>query len=239
MRGRNVLALDADFGLANLDILLNLSPKKNLGHMLRGEARPEEIVQEAAPRFHVIPGASGLERLADLDPADRSRVVEGLLPLAAGQDYLLIDTSAGIGRNVVDLCFAAREVILVTDPQPTSLTDAYGLTKILLGRLPDAEIRLLVNSTSGDEEGLAVWDKLNQVIERFLGRGVSYLGNIVRDDFVTRATSRQQPFVTAFPRCRASLCVGRIADALEGGEAKPETGIGGFWNRLLSGGGNP
>lgn len=234
-RGRRVLALDADFGLANLDILLNLRAGKNLGHLLRGEATAEEIVQEAAPGFSVLPGASGVERLADLDAADRERVLSGLFRVAEGFDYVLIDTAAGIGRNVTELCLAAREVLLVTDPEPTSLTDAYGLSKILFAQSADVALRLVVNSASGEAEGRAVGEKLNQVMGRFLQREIPYLGHIAQDPFVSKATARQTPFVLAYPRCPAALCVEKLAGELEGAAPGTRSGVGGFWNRLTAG----
>ena len=233
-RGARVLALDADFGLANLDILLNLSPGKNLGHLLRGEATAREILAEAAPGFSVLPGASGIMELAEMDSSERMRVVEGLAGLASEYDFVLIDTSAGIGRNVIDLCLAARDVILVTDPQPTSLTDAYGLAKILLGKLPEIEIGILVNSAASAQEGRAVGVKLNSVLKRFVGRELAYLGHIQRDECVGRATSRQEPFVAAFPRSKASQCVEELATLV--GERKHGGGTG-FWTRLAAGGG--
>lgn len=232
-RGAKVLALDADFGLANLDILLNLAPRRNLGHLLRGEATAEEIVAEAAPGFSVVPGASGLHELADMDSGDRLRVVEGLSSLAGGYDFVLIDSAAGIGRNVIELCLAARRVLLVTDPQPTSLTDAYGLAKVLLGRDAGVELRLIVNSARSEEEGRAVAAKLNSVMKRFLNREVEYLGHIAKDDNVSRATQRQQPFVSAFPRSKAAKCVEALAEALAGSRSGGERSN--FWSHLANG----
>lgn len=234
-RGARVLALDADFGLANLDILLNLAPKLNLGHLLRGEATAAEILANAAPGFDVVPGASGIQQLADMDSADRMRVVEGLSLLASGYDFILIDSAAGIGRNVVELCLAAMRVLIVTDPQPTSLTDAYGLAKVLLGREAGVELRLIVNSAKGEEEGRAVAVKLNSVMKRFLSREIEYVGHIARDENVSRATSRQMPFVAAFPRSKAARCVEEIASALLASKGPEHTGSP-FWSRLAMGG---
>jgi flagellar biosynthesis protein FlhG len=239
-RGLHVTILDADFGLANLDIVLNLNPRKNLGHLLRGDAEPFEVVLEAAPGLKVIPGATGIEALADLGEDERGKLLTALAPLTAGSDLLLIDTSAGIGRNVVSLCEAATEVVLVTNPEPTSLTDAYGLIKVLLGRKPDAVIRVVVNSVSGGEEARAVHRKLDQVVSRFLGRRIEYLGHIERDECVGRATQRQTPFVTAYPRSAASRCVAVLANAVAGEiglAARSERAGGGFWRRLLAIGG--
>lgn len=236
-RGLSVAILDADFGLANLDIVLNLNPPRNLGHLLRGEAAPAEIVVEASPGLRVIPGATGVEGLADLGDAERERLLSALAPLTEGTDLLLVDTAAGIGRHVISLCAAASEVILVTNPEPTSLTDAYGLLKVLRKRRPEAAVRLLVNSVADAAEGRAVHQKLDQVVRRFLGGGIGYLGCLPKDDCVGRATLRQMPYVTAYPRCRAAAALGEVADALLAEGASPSED-GAFWQRLLAVGGS-
>jgi flagellar biosynthesis protein FlhG len=230
-RGRRVTALDADFGLANLDILLNLNPPRNLGHLLRGEARAAEVVVEAAPGLRVISGASGVQALADLGGGERRGLLEALAPLTDGQDFLFLDAAAGIGRNVVDLCRAAREVLLVTNAEPASLTDAYGLAKVVWAQDPEVEVRLVVNGVSGAEEGQAVHARLDEVVGRFLGRRLGYLGHVVRDEHVGRSARRQTPFVLAYPRCAASRCVEALADALL--ESAPSPAEEGFWERLL------
>ncbi len=230
-RGQKVTVLDADFGLANLDILLNLNPARNLGHLLRGEARPDEVVLEAAPGLRVIPGASGVQDLADLAGEERRALLASLAPLTGNQDFVLVDAAAGIGRNVVDLCRAAGEVLLVTNAEPTSLTDAYGLVKVVWGRDPGVAVHLVVNGVAGPEEGRAVHAKLDQVVARFLQRRISYLGHIARDEHVSRSARRQTPFVLAYPRCPASRCVEALAAALL--ESTAPAADQGFWQRLL------
>lgn len=230
-RGRRVTALDADFGLANLDILLNLNPPRNLGHLLRGEARAQEVVVEAVPGLRVISGASGVQALADLGGGERRGLLEALAPLTDGQDFLLLDAAAGIGRNVVDLCRAAREVLLVTNAEPASLTDAYGLAKVVWAQDPGVEVRLVVNGVGDAEEGRAVHARLDQVVARFLRRRLGYLGHVARDEHVGRSARRQIPFVLAYPRCAASRGVEALADALL--ECAPPPAEEGFWERLL------
>ncbi len=234
-RGHTVTVLDADFGLANLDILLNLNPARNLGHLVRGEARPEEVVVQVAPGFRVIPGSSGVEEMADLDPARRDRVLAQASHLAAGSAFFLIDTAAGIGRNVLDLCAAAGEILLVTNAEPASLTDAYGLVKLLWSRDPGVRVRVVVNSAADEREARAVYEHLDRVVARFLDRRVEWGGHIVRDDHVRRAAVRQVLFVAAYPRCPASRCVDAIARdlAAEPGGARDAAG---FWARLAGGG---
>ena len=232
-QGHPVTVLDADFGLANLDILLNLAPRRNLSHLVRGEAAPEEVVVEVAPGFRVIPGGSGVDGMADLDAADRDRLLARVGPLVAGASFLLIDTAAGIGRNVVDLCVAAGDVLLVTNAEPTSLTDAYGLVKVVWGRDPEVGIAVMVNSAESERDARGIHARLDRVVGRFLGRSVGYAGHVVRDDHVRRAALRQTPFVTAYPRCAASRCVEEIARSLVAREPSRPAGAAGFWGRLL------
>lgn len=234
-RGHRVTVIDADFGLANLDILFNLNPKHNLGHLLQGQVGAEQVVVEVAavPGLQLIPGASGMEALADLDSGERERLLAALAPTTADREFVLIDTAAGIGRNVLDLCLAAGEVLLVTNPEPTSLTDAYGLLKILRQRDPAVRVRLLVNSVGDAAEGRGVHAKLAEVVQRFLGGGLESLGVIPRDSCVPRATTRQAPFVVAYPRAAASRAVAAVADALLE-TAVAAGGSGGFWRRLLA-----
>lgn len=236
-RGLKITLLDADFGLANLDILLNLSPPKNLGHLLRGEAAAAEVIVDAGRGLKVIPGASGIAALADLERSEREALLGALAPLTAAADVVFVDTSAGIGRNVVELCAASSEVLLVTNPEPTSITDAYGLVKVLLAQRPECPVRVLVNSVSGAREGRSVYFKLDQVVSRFLGRRLSYLGHVERDEHFGRATQRQLPLVTSYPRSVGARCLEAVADALvEPGEPSPKEPVG-FWRKLLGMGG--
>ena len=238
-RGRRVTVIDADFGLANLDILFNLNPSHHLGHLLNGQASAAQVVSgvEGVPELQIIPGASGMEALADLDASERERLLSALAPMTAGREFVLIDTAAGIGRNVIDLCVAAGEVILVTNPEPTSLTDAYGLLKILRQRDAGVRVLLLVNSASDLAEGDRVHAKLEDVVRRFLDGSLEYLGAIQRDPCVSRATARQSPFVLSYPRAAASRAVSAVADTLLGAPAADSGGSKGFWRRLLAVGG--
>lgn len=236
-RGKRVTALDADLGLANLDILLNLNPPRNLNHVFRGEARAEEIVIEASPGFKIIPGASGIQALADLDDLRRSELLRAMIPLTRGDDFLLIDSAAGIGRNVIDMCLAAGEVIVVTNSEPTSLTDAYGLIKILWGRSPDATIRLVVNSAKNAADAKSVYGKLTDVIEKFLGRRIDYLGHVLKDERVGMAARRQTPFVVSYPRSPAAKSLEVLVDSLLNISPAPAEETGSFWKRLFDQGG--
>jgi len=233
-RGKKVTALDADLGLANLDILLNLNPPRNLGHVFRGEAKAEKIVVEALPGFKVIPGASGIQALADLGSARRRELLNEIAPLTDGQDFILIDAAAGIGRNVIEMCLAAKEVLVVANAEPASLTDAYGLIKILWGRASETEVRLVVNSADDAAHAKAVHSKLNGVTSKFLSREINYLGHIVKDERVGMAALRQTPFVVAYPRSPAAKCLEVLADSLLNLSPPPADETLSFWKRLFT-----
>ncbi|HEX7599096.1 MAG TPA: MinD/ParA family protein, partial [Polyangia bacterium] len=145
-QGQRVVVMDADFGLANLDILLGLSPKYTLEHVLRGEKVIEEILLEGPLGIRIIPASSGIQELTRLDTASELRLVQGLQRVAESADWLLIDTAAGIHDSVLKLLMAAQEVILVTTPEPTSLVDAYAMAKVLHLREATKPLWLLVNN---------------------------------------------------------------------------------------------
>ncbi len=144
--GQRVVVLDADFGLANLDILLGLSPEYTLEHVLRGEKLMEEILLDGPFGIRIIPASSGIQELTRLDAAAEMRLVQGLQRISAGSDWLLIDTAAGIHDSVIKLLMAAQEVLLVTTPEPTALVDVYAMVKVVHLRDPHKPLWLLVNN---------------------------------------------------------------------------------------------
>jgi flagellar biosynthesis protein FlhG len=161
-------------------------------------------------------------------------LLEAVTPVSRGQDFMLVDAASGIGRNVTTLCRAAGEVVLVTNPEPTSLTDAYGLIKVLWGQAQETPVRVVVNTVARADQGRGVHAKLDQVVGRFLGGRLGYWGHIVRDDHVGRAALRQVPFVTAYPRSPASRCLEAVTDAVLATERRTTDNVRGFWQRLLT-----
>ncbi len=230
--GERVLVLDADFGLANLDILLGLSPTHTLEHVLRGERLMEEILLEGPEGIQVIPASSGIQELTRLDASAELRLVQGLQRLAERFDWMLIDTAAGIHDSVIKLLMAAQEVILVTTPEPTSLVDAYAMVKVVHLRDPGKSIWLLVNNAQGEGEAEETIEQLQAAIQRFLGREIKVLGMIPADPHMLQAVRQQRSVADLFPRSPASLAFRALSDRLQKGVPLQKDGFQSFWDQL-------
>jgi flagellar biosynthesis protein FlhG len=230
--GQRVIVLDADFGLANLDILLGLSPKYTLEHVLRGERVLEEILVEGPEGIRILPASSGIQELTRLDTSSELRLVQGLQRVSATADWLLIDTAAGIHDSVVKLLMAAQEVILVTTPEPTSLVDAYAMVKVVHLRDPKKAFWLLVNNGQGPEEAEETIAQLQAATERFLGRTLNVLGMVPTDPFLLQAVRQQRCVVDVFPRSPSAKAFNQMARVLfDRVPLRPE-GFASFWNQL-------
>ncbi len=229
---QRVIVLDADFGLANLDILLGLSPKYTLEHVLRGERVLEEILVEGPEGIRILPASSGIQELTRLDTSSELRLVQGLQRVSATADWLLIDTAAGIHDSVVKLLMAAQEVILVTTPEPTSLVDAYAMVKVIHLRDPNKPFWLLVNNGQGQDEAEETIAQLQAATERFLGRSLNVLGMVPADPFLLQSVRQQRCVADVFPRSPSARAFTQIARVLfDRVPLRPE-GFAAFWNHL-------
>jgi flagellar biosynthesis protein FlhG len=233
--GLRVCLLDADLGLANADVLCDLTPRLTLEHVLAGRCRLADAMVAAPGGFRLIPGASGVARLADLRRAERDALIAQLAALERAADVILIDTGAGIGSNVLSFAAAAHTVVVVLTPEPTALTDGYGLVKSLVRSEPAARINVVVNMARGREEGPAVHERLDRVARTFLRRSLGYAGVVPHDGAVGDAVRQRTPFVLAAPASPAAAGVRRVARRLIGAET-PETAAGGpgFLARLAA-----
>jgi flagellar biosynthesis protein FlhG len=236
-QGLKTLLIDADLGLANLDLLLGLSPRYTINDMLALRRTLDQVLVEGPEGLKVLPASSGIPELAELDDHQRLFLLDELDHYQEALDVVLIDTGAGISRNVMFFNLAAWERIVVANNQPTSLTDAYALIKVMATRYGQRSFKLLVNDVPSAREASAVYLTLLQVAERFLGSDLSleYLGFIPHDGAFNRAALKQQPVLTAFPRSQASQAFAEIARTLW--EARPPGRMEGnlkfFWRRLL------
>jgi flagellar biosynthesis protein FlhG len=230
--GQRVIILDADFGLANIDILLGLSPKYTLEHVLRGERLLEEILVEGPEGVRILPASSGIQELTRLDTAAELRLVQGLQRVSESADWLLIDTAAGIHDSVIKLLMAAQEIILVTTPEPTSLVDAYAMVKVVHLRDPRKPFWVLVNNGQNMDEAEETIAQLQAATERFLGRTLQVLGMIPTDPYLLQAVRQQRCVAQVFPRSPATRALQQMARLLlEKVPLKPE-GFSAFWNQL-------
>lgn len=231
-QGKKVVILDADLGLANVEVLFGLNSLYNLQHVIDGERRLSQVVVTAPGGVGVIPGTSGLAKLADLGDAARQNILSGLQELQSIYDFIVIDTMAGIGQNAVAFVAAADEVILVSTPEPSSIVDAYAMIKTIFNRRDDAVIRMVANMVGSPQQATAVAQKLSGVTQQYLGRQISFLGSVPRDPHVSQAVMQSQPFVLRFPGAPSSKAIHEIATRLINQRAASGQGATGFLKRF-------
>lgn len=234
--GERVLLLDADLGLGNLDVLLGLAPKYNLGHLLRGEKTIGEVMVKGPSGIMILPASSGVTELTDLSAEERLSLASHLENMASEFDMMIIDTGAGISSNVLFFNIAAHEIVVVVTPEPTSITDAYALMKVLLRKHGERSFKLLVNQAKSMKEGVEVYRKISLAAERFLNVSVDYIGCVLHDENVPRAVIRQQAVMEIYPDTRASVCYREIAREIrdQPSRAGLKGGMQFFWRQLLN-----
>lgn len=211
MLGRRVMLLDGDLGLANVDVLFGLQPLYNMGDVVRGERSLEEIIVTGPAGVMVVPGASGLSELANLSSSQHAGIVHAFSELTCDLDVLLLDTPAGISDLVLRFAEAAHEVLVVVCDEPTSITDAYAVIKVLSRERGVGRFRIVTNMTREGGHGRALFEKLLRVTERFLQVSLDHAGSVPYDDRVWRAVQLQAPFVTAFPNSLAAAALKQMA----------------------------
>ncbi|MBN2319526.1 MAG: MinD/ParA family protein [Acidobacteria bacterium] len=232
--GHKVVVLDADFGLANLDVLLGLTPRYHLGHVLFGNKSLTEIMIQGPKGIRIIPASSGLQRMSELTSAQRNHLVECFSNLDVDTDYFIIDTAAGISRNVIHFLLSAQEVIVVSAPEPTAIVDAYAVIKIILAEDPKKKIQVLINSVESADDAHEVYCQINSVVKRFLNREVDYLGHVDHDAHVPQAVRSQTLVTHRFPNASSSRCFRNLARRL-GQQGRAEQFEGGLvWEKLLN-----
>lgn len=233
-RGLRTCVLDADLGLANLDVLLGLTPRRSLLHVLRGEARLAEVLVPGPGGILVAPAASGFAELTALTPEQRLALVGEVDGLEERLDVLVVDVGAGVSETVLWFTAAAAETLVVLTPEPTALTDAYALVKLLARRHGRTEFLVLVNMAAGAREADGTFRALASVTERFLKVHLDYQGFVPWDDAVVRAVRVQQPVVLSAPGTPASRAFERLAEGLLARPAAlPSGGMQFFFQRLL------
>ena len=212
--GQRVIVLDADLGLANLHVVLGVTPRYHLEHVLLGERTLAETLFPGPCGIQIVGGASGLSDLANLDGRDRDYFIESLQELDSLADVVIIDTGAGLSHTVMAFLNAAEEILVVTTPEPTAITDAYATIKVVTAENPDAKLRLIVNMAQSTEEAQAVANRLNRIAQQFLHIGLEYAGFIPLDPNVRAAVRAQKPFSLLYPHSPASRSLARIAEGL-------------------------
>jgi flagellar biosynthesis protein FlhG len=218
-QGQRVLVIDGDLGLANVDVLLGLNIRQNLQRTVEEGLDPAGLLVEVMPGFQVLPASSGVPEMANLSFQEQALLTTALEPLLARFDFVLVDTAAGLGESVLWFNDWARDNIVIVTPDPTSLTDAYALIKVLRGRFAKERFHLLINSARSRKEADEVFATMRAVLTRFLKIEPRRLGDVPQDAAVARAVRQQKPFVLADPECRAAKAVAAAAARLlaEGG----------------------
>jgi len=214
IQGGKVIIIDADLGLANIDVIFRLSPKFNLRHVIAGEKTVSEIMIGGPFGVMIIPASSGVEYLANLDEETRAKFIEDLFHTTAEADFLLIDTAAGISQNVLSFATAAEEVIVITTPEPTSITDAYAMIKVLSQR-GHSNVKLLVNMAFSANQAEEVAKKIIIVVKQFLKKEIDFLGYILEDENMPQAVKEQKPLLLLNPNSKAARCITNIASKIK------------------------
>jgi flagellar biosynthesis protein FlhG len=234
--GRKVVLLDADLGLANVDILLGLAPKRNLFHLFHEGVDLRQILMETPYGFSILPASSGVSDMLALSTGQKLDLLEAMDYLEGKINYLLVDTGAGINDNVIYFNLAARERLLVLTTEPTSLTDAYALIKVMHKSHDVHRFRAVVNMAPGPRAAKAVFEKLATACDHFLsGISLDFVGFVPADPAVRQAVIRQKPFCHLSPEAPASKKLMEMAQTIDSWEvdAKLDGNIKFFWKKLL------
>ena len=232
--GYRVCLFDADLGLANVNILTGLIPDAGLAEVIEGKNTLSDIMIRDYNGIDIIPGSSGVEKLADLTRRQATDLVQAFLDLAS-YDYFILDTSAGISAQVLSFCRASQEMVLVATPEPTSLTDAYSLLKVLSRQAPMPRVRVIINQVRSAVTAKQAYTKLKKTVHRFLKISISPLGIVARDSNVPIAVVSQIPFFILFPDTPASRCIRSLALKLVRDFRRDEDiPVEAFWDQCLA-----
>jgi len=210
-QGRDVMLVDADFGLANVDVLLGLHTRFHLGHVLSGECSLEDAIVTGPHGLQIVPAASGIRRMANLSPLEHAGLIRAFSDLYHRVDVLVVDTAAGLHDSVVTFNQAAHHVIVVVCDEPASITDAYALIKVMSREHGVRRFQILANQTRRADEGPRLFEKIQRVCDRFLDVALEFAGSIPFDDYLRRAVQRQTAVVEAYPQSISSVALKDLA----------------------------
>lgn len=231
---QRVLIIDADLGMANVEVILGCSAQYNILNLLEDGLRITDVVAEGPRGIKFMAGGSGIYHLANLSEAHLKHIVMQISLFDNWADFILIDTGAGLSRNVLNFVMAADEVIIITTPEPTAITDAYAMMKAYKGQNGTAPLRLVVNRILDRDEGQMVVNKLMRVSQRFLDLSIDSLGYVYEDRKMVKAVKNQVPVILSSPEAISSRSIESIGQRLLYGEnVQPSHGIKGFFHKFL------
>jgi len=237
LTGEKVMILDADLGLGNLDILLGIVPEYTIHDVIKGSRKLSEIVVEGPGGIKILPAGSGIQELSELTDGERLNMMAEFDLFGGEVDTFFLDTGAGISSNVMHFNTAAQEIIVVVSPEPTSVTDAYAIMKVLSTNYGEKHFRLLVNSVRSEKEAISVYNNLCTVADRFLNISIDYLGHVFYDENLTKSVMKQKLVLQAYPDSPSSRCFLELATMVKSRMPKmePKGNMQFFWKRLIEG----
>ena len=233
-QGKKVILIDGDLGLANINVLLNAVPQYNLMQVINGQKKMQDIITDTEFGFKFIAGANGFSKIANLTVEELDEFANQFSQLSDA-DIIILDTGAGIASNVLQFVAAADEVCVVTTPEPTAITDAYGMIKIITTECVDREmnIKLLVNRVHTPDEGKRVSERIVSIVSQFLNYKVEYIGFIYEDPVVQASVIRQKPFMIINPNSKPAQCVRHIIGRIDKTEVGNADGVSSFLKKFL------
>ncbi len=223
-KGRRVALLDADMGLANVDILLGIYPKFNLAHVLSGEKSMNEIMVEGPMGLKVIPGSSGIQKMSELTTLEQAALIRAFSEIDQEMDVLIVDTAAGISASVINFVRACQEVMVVICDEPTSLTDAYAFIKLLNRDYTVSDFNVIANMVQTGEQGRKLFQKLCKVTDAYLDVNLQFIGSIPYDLTLRKSVQQQSPVVLEYPKSDISLAITEIAEKIDALPVKYQAG---------------
>jgi flagellar biosynthesis protein FlhG len=234
--GKRVLILDADLGLANIDVVFGLSPLFNLNHFFSGERELQDIMVDGPQGIKILPAGSGIQNFIRLDAQQKMRLLDGLDAMHNHFDFVLIDTEAGISENVTYFNTAAQDILVVTTPDPTAITDAYALMKLLSTQYHEKKFNLVVNQIRNEDDALDVYRKLTMVANRYLDISIDYLGSIPEDRQMVDSIRKQRVISEIFPNSKITQSFKELATRIssEPSQSSPKGNLQFFWKKLLN-----
>ncbi|MFW2487109.1 MinD/ParA family protein [Clostridium chromiireducens] len=232
-KGNKVLIFDADLGMGNDDVLMGLYPKHNIFDIVFTDLEIQDIIIEGTNGVHLVPAGSALSKTQELSEEEKELFL-GKLETLDEYDYILMDTGAGVNKDILSFIGASEDLIIVITPEPTSLTDGYSLIKATDHYKLKSEAKIIVNKAFTEEEGQDTFNKFNRAVSKFLKMNVEYLGCILEDKKLVQSVRQQKPFVVLYPNCDAAKNIDNIAMKIMGQDVSSSNGAKGLFKRLFN-----
>ena len=210
-QGKNVMLMDADLGLANVDVMLGLQPTCDLSHVLNGTRTLEEVICHGPYGMRIVPASSGIQVMSELTSSEHAGIIRAFSEINSNPEVLIIDTAAGISDSVIAFSRAAQEVLVVVCDEPASITDAYALIKLLNRDYGVHRFRVVANMVQSAQEGRILYNKILKVTDRFLDVALDFTGVVPEDEFLRKAIQKQRSVVEAYPRSKSALAFKKLA----------------------------